>query len=298
MKSGKNTIYSVLGIILSLFFMGYAIYNLIHDSAFFFKGETVDMNKSIIAGEELTTDTYMTLTTNSVLGNYAETKHMYGFIPLGKDEHYIILLDDNTFISVTVKGKKTIDRLEKIADETWASEDYYADTSLTLVGRTHNFSGGEIFGYYRDAFTELGIDMNASDSPVRYISLDATENRGAQWRFVILSFVMGGFIIFASLSTLGVIHLPQKTSATPGVAANAANTVIDSNAELDNMMNADPFADNSSNSSYADPFTDDSSSSEKDDTMDSFRTGYEDMMNEKNEKSDDTTSGSGLKLKL
>lgn len=340
MKTGKSILYGVFCTILGIVIWIYGIYNLVHYADFYFKGETFDLNQAIANGEEFPHNTYVSFTTNSVLGNYAETKHTYGFIPIGKDEHYIVFLDDDTFMSVTVKGSSKVDQLEKITDETWASDDYYANSYITLVGRITSFTGGELYGYYTDAFSQMGLDTSASDSPVRNISLNATESRGNQWLWEILYFIVGGLILVGGLSSLGVLSLGNKAGAA---STAAGGTVVDSYSDTfsgDNGSSAsDPFAYDNSGSSYAsDPFASSSSSSASDpfaydnsgssstsdpfaydnnssstsasdpfsagnDTMDSFKNGYDDMMNnmdntDDNDKNDSSSQGSGLKLKL
>ena len=301
MKTGKSILYGIFCLILGIFCFGYGVYNLIHYAPFFFKGETTDMNQLIANGEDLPLDTYMTFTTNSVLGNYAETKHTYGFIPIGKDEHYIVYLDDNTFMSVTVKGSTRVKQLDKIAEETWSSEDYYANSYITLVGRIKSFSGGEIHGYYMDAFSQMGLDTSASDNPVRHLSLDATETRGSQWLWEILFFVVGGLIAIGGLSSLGILNLGDKTIASP-----AANPI-----DAQSSAFSDPFASDTQSSAYSDPFARDNRSSTSsydydssadDDSRksDPLRTGYDDMMEDinNNDKNNGSSGSSGLKLKL
>lgn len=322
MKTGKSILYGVFCTILGIVIWIYGIYNLVHYADFYFKGETFDLNQAIANGEEFPHNTYVSITTNSVLGNYAETKHTYGFIPIGKDEHYIVFLDDDTFMSVTVKGHSMVDQLEKITNDTWASDDYYADSYITFVGRITDFTGGELYGYYTDAFSQMGLDTSASDSPIRNISLDATESRGNQWLWEILYFLIGGLILVGGLSSLGVLSLGNKAGAD---YTASGGTVVDSYSDTlagDNGSSAsDPFAYDNSGSSYAsDPFAYDNNSSNSatdpfmtadsnfsngdltgDDTMDSFKNGYDDMisnMDNINDNNGSSSQGSGLKLKL
>ena len=286
MKTGKSIFYGIFCTILGIGIFIYGIYNLVHYAGFYFTGKTFDLNHAISNGEELPLDTYVTLTSNSVLGNYAETKHTYGFIPIGKDEHYIVLLDDNTFMSVTVKGKTKIDQLEKIADETWADENYYATSYITLVGRIQNFTGGEIYGYYKDAFSQMGFDLTAADTPIRNLTLEATETRGNQWLWEIGYFLIGALSFFAGLAYLGVLN---KGNAS----ASITTTVTDPNmSAFDTPSYSDPFvADSTGSSSASGPFATDS-------TMDSFKSGYDDMMSDITGDSDDNSTGSGSGLKL
>lgn len=46
--------------------------------------------------------------------------------PWPKKQHYILLLDDDTFISATVKAKKNMEVLVRVMEEIWASSEYCA----------------------------------------------------------------------------------------------------------------------------------------------------------------------------
>ena len=83
---------------------------------------------------------YVEFDVNSVLGNYAETKHTTNGIPTGTDQYFVVWTDDDSFISIKVKNKKDVETLNNIVDETWASDSFYSSTSFHATGKLKNLA--------------------------------------------------------------------------------------------------------------------------------------------------------------
>lgn len=107
------------------------------------------------AWSHVRTDSYL------VLGNFAETKHyINGIIPAGKEQHYAIVLGDDNMdditdakiIVLTVKNKKTIKKLDELANDDNAN---FSD-AIAIEGQIRTLDP-EIEGYYRDALASSGI---------------------------------------------------------------------------------------------------------------------------------------------
>lgn len=88
-------------------------------------GKAKDLNE-IAANVRPQKDDHVRTDSYLVLGNFAETKHyINGIIPAGKEQHYAIVLGDDNMdditdakiIVLTVKNKKTIKKLDELAND-------------------------------------------------------------------------------------------------------------------------------------------------------------------------------------
>lgn len=192
-KKGGAVVCLIFGIIFVLL----AIVCFIGDMDYLLGGKAKDLNE-IAANvcpqkdDHVRTDSYL------VLGNFAETQHrINGIIPAGKEQHYAIVLGDDDMddisdakiIVLTVKNKKTIEKLEELAN------DDYADFSdaIAIEGQIRT-PDPEIEGYYRDALEDSGI----TDYCDYYtVALDATQTRLSGWLLVIGALAVGVICIVA-----------------------------------------------------------------------------------------------------
>lgn len=150
-------------------------------------------NNYELSSDEIRKQTrYATLTVNSSLGSFAVEKHRVNGIPMGEDTFYIAFLEDNTVMGVRVGKQNEVDMLEKITSETYASKDYYSDNTITLEGKIVQLTNTELKKYYDDALISLGIkDNDKSQVKIRYIYIDASQNKGNLWFMTIAFFVIG-----------------------------------------------------------------------------------------------------------
>lgn len=151
-------------------------------------------------------DAYVELYVDGVIGNYAETTHTVNFIPTGKDQHYMLWLSNDEIISLTVKDKKLIAKLDEICDDTWdyiesESEEY--NVKGTTVKGVINTLDPEIEGYYKQWLNETGIAEAGLD--VNYVAIDTTKTRGNSL-FMVLFFLAGGVACVVGL----VISIKKK----------------------------------------------------------------------------------------
>ncbi len=192
-KKGGAVVCLIFGIIFVLL----AIVCFIGDMDYLLGGKAKDLNE-IAANvcpqkdDHVRTDSYL------VLGNFAETQHrINGIIPAGKEQHYAIVLGDDDMddisdakiIVLTVKNKKTIEKLEELAN------DDYADFSdaIAIEGQIRT-PDPEIEGYYRDALEDSGI----TDYCDYYtVALDATQTRLYGWMIVVGALAIGVICIVA-----------------------------------------------------------------------------------------------------
>ena len=163
---------------------------------------------------------------DACLGNYAETQHkINGVIPAGKEEHYIVWLDNNAALSITVKNKKTINKLNSIIDDTWDYLDDVSDTlpsSITIEGQVKTMDS-ELEGYYDDYLEEMGF--TDSGFPIYYVTVDNTDTRATGWLFVGVLLVTGIGCLIGMISIIKAIK--REKAAAEAVqntyAGNDAN---------------------------------------------------------------------------
>lgn len=192
-KKGGAVVCLIFGIIFVLL----AIVCFIGDMDYLLGGKAKDLNE-IAANTRPQKDDHVRTDSYLVLGNFAETRHyINGVIPSGKEQHYAIVLgnDDMDDISeakiivLTVKNKKTIEKLDELAN------DDYADFSdaIAIEGQIRTLDP-EIEGYYRDALEASGI-MDYCDYYT--VALDATQTRLYGWMIVAGALAIGVICIIA-----------------------------------------------------------------------------------------------------
>ena len=181
---------------------------------------------------------------DACLGNYAETQHkINGIIPAGKEEHYIVWLDNDAALSITVKNKKTINKLNSIIDDTWDYLDGVSDTlpsSITIEGQVSTMDS-ELEGYYDDYLEEMGF--TDSGFPIYYVTVDNTDTRATGW------IIVGVLLVIGIGCLIGMISIIKAIKREKAAAENVQNTYAG------NMgNNANVFGNNSAynNGAYGD----------------------------------------------
>ena len=168
-------------------------------------------------------DTYVSIGVDAVVECYAETKHtINGFIPAGTDTHYLLWLDDGSFISLQAKGKKDIEKLNSIMNQTQKyifgnADDLPAKYELNGVITTMD---REIEDYYRQALSSWDID--SSVGKIYYVQIDETQGKLGAWLMV------GFLVIIEIIIIIGFIGAvqdkKQEKLAAKAVAMNAPIT--------------------------------------------------------------------------
>ena len=169
---------------------------------------------------------------DACLGNYAETQHkINGIIPAGKEEHYIVWLDNNAALSITVKNKKTINKLNSIIDDTWDYLDGVSDThpsSITIEGQVSTMDS-ELEGYYDDYLEEMGF--TDSGFPIYYVTVDNTDTRATGWLIIGVLLVIGIGCLIGMISTIKAIKREKAA------AESVQNTYAGNNANVFGNIN-------------------------------------------------------------
>ena len=218
-KKGGAVVCLVVGIIFVLL----AGILFIGDMDYLLGGKAKDLNE-IAANVCPQKDDHMRTDTYLVLGNFAETQHkINGVIPAGKEQHYIIMLGDDSMmdtgdaseaklIAVTVKNKKMIEKLDELAADDYAA---FSD-GVALEGQIRTMDP-EIAGYYRDAIQSVGLD---SYCDYYTVTLDLTETRTSGWLLIIGALAIGVLCIIAFAKINKQIKNEKNlayTNATPAM---------------------------------------------------------------------------------
>ena len=165
---------------------------------------------------------YVSVGIDAVVDCYAETKHrINGIIPAGTDMHYVLWLDDGSFISLMVNGKKNIEKLDKIMSETQR----YVNGNTDTLPAKYQLSGvistmdSEIEGYYRQDIQYWGI--NESGYPIYYVQIDETQSKLSAW------LMMGFFALIEVICVIALINaIKEKKQEKLAAKAAAMNAPI------------------------------------------------------------------------
>ena len=201
-KQQKRT--QILCFVLAGFFIALAALLVVMDWNYMIKGETKDLTTEIANGNAPVKGDYVSLNVSYVLGNYAETKHKRYFITTGTDQHYAVLLRgaDQTMcvMSVKLKDKTDIERLESMVDPTWnfisGQTDVMPMDTITLTGCVSTMDS-QIKGFYKEALSGAGVDT-ADGVTIYELTLDATETRLSKFLIVFGLLAIGGLSILAA----------------------------------------------------------------------------------------------------
>ena len=169
-------------------------------------GKTVNLNETSAAGQAPQKGDYATFNVRFVLGNYAETKHtINGFIPAGTEQHYVIILDDGSLMSLTLKNKSDIEKLEAMVDPTWnylTGEGEYPLQVIEMTGQIKS-SNSEIRGYFNDALRKVGATTDIFPHIYDDLTLDATDSR-------LHYFIIVGVILLLAAGCIVLVFVSKK----------------------------------------------------------------------------------------
>ncbi|MBR3834680.1 MAG: hypothetical protein IKJ73_10190 [Lachnospiraceae bacterium] len=184
--------------------------------------EPVDLMEHIADEGEPVKGTYVSLGVDGVVDCYAETKHrINGIIPIGTDRHYLLWLDDGSFISLQAKGKKDIEKLNSIMNETQR----YINGNADVLPPKYEITGvistmdSEISGYYRQDLSYWGIDSTVGK--IYYVQIDETQGKLSSW------LMMGLFVLIEIICIIALIkEINEKKQAKLAAKAATMNAPI------------------------------------------------------------------------
>ncbi len=214
------------------------------NGSYMFKGETVSLNWGNTEEAPVPQKgDHATFYARLVLGNYAETKHtINGFIPAGTEQHYIILLDDFSVLSVTAKNSSVLEQLDRMTEATWNYSDTgdtsYLTESIELTGSLKSMNS-EIQGYYHTSLQKVGI--TEAEYTIYNLTLDVTNTRFSYFvtaGLIFLVVVICVLIILSNRKKMKELHNIQDIARQ-----NAKDPALN------------PFLQNGSNDATPNPFS-------------------------------------------
>lgn len=192
-----------------------------------------DMNQVLASGNIKEGD-FVKINVDRTFGSYAERKHtINGIIPFGKDTYYVVWLNDDSIISLSVKNKKQVKKLETIVNQTASYLYGYGNLneSITLVGEVKALKSDES-KLYRDAIRMLGSEgIDFENRDIHYYNIDCTSNRKTAILYPVVFIIIGIFCIFCA-----VINF-KYAGQQPTYTASEASSVLN-NMTAGNYMNA------------------------------------------------------------
>ena len=176
----------------------------VHDREFLLTGNTVDLNEILQSGGEAPRDKYVTYAMTTPLGNYAESKTTYAFIPMPflTAQLYGFIGEDGNLMSIKVRDKKLIQELDAQLDAFYSDEEAQSAPAVTVTGCVNTIKP-ELRGYYEDYMWSMGMkEEDIQNHPISYICIDTTKTRAGQAIFYTLAIVLGIFMIVSGIKGL------------------------------------------------------------------------------------------------
>ena len=234
----KNTLNKIIMIIFGVFMLFGALMPFISHGSYMFGGKPKQINE-ILFEEGLPSwnssvfynykDKFVSTDIDAVVDIYAETNRTYNFIPVGKENHYIVWLDDGSMMSLAISGKDK--EIETIINSTWdyldEKSDHLTDKPLHVEGVIKSLSG-DVQKYYDEALKYYGIDESVA--PIHYYEIDATESRLLNWVTSIIMLAIGSLLLYAALAK-------PKTTISNKLENNENIETNDSIDEIENNLN-------------------------------------------------------------
>ena len=188
-------------VILGLALAGMGILTLIGEGDYLFGGKTQgEVNEIVLSGDKDISDyldDYVSIDVYGTLEIFAETKHTVNAIPTGTDYHYLVWLDDDSFMAVSVPKKREAE-FEAQANEVWAFingdlEEFPYEKPIQVEGKLERLTG-ELDQYYNECLQEIGV--TEGEYEVRHYIVNGAESRGMTILTTILTTLVGLFFLF------------------------------------------------------------------------------------------------------
>ena len=221
-KRMKQKKQSVLGGVLTLVISVLIGVFLISSEGDYMFGEAKDFYEMLEDEGEPVKGEYVTLNVDAVVDWYAETQHkINGIIPAGSEQHCLVWLDNDAFISLTVKGKENIAKIDDLIDDTYAFLSYetdYLPSGVTFEGRLTNV-GSEVSQYYNDVLRLWEIDTTEG-MEIYYLTIDTTQTKGVL--FIVLALV----VVFALAGVVMIVTAVKSKKEAKAFASQAPSTGV------------------------------------------------------------------------
>ena len=217
---------SKISLIVAFAFFAFAsIFWIIFYGKYMITGTHKNIDQLLSDGELHTSNEYIAAQVYAVVDCYAETTHRRRYLPTRHDYHYILWLNNGSFISLSVSGKSRKAELDRLCDETWSyvnKESTVLTTNPILLEGKLTSLTPKIESYYQSYLEMYGI--TESGNPIYYMELDCTKTRGTLWLYQISFLIMTavtGFLAFTKYAYL--LGKNTNTSDTSGMSRREKN---------------------------------------------------------------------------
>ena len=171
-KSNRGT--KIMMTIFGVFLLFIASIPFISYGSYMFGGKPKELNDILFDNQSDISNynnKFVSADIDRILDIYAETSHSYGFIPVGKENHYILWVGNGSLMSLAISGKK--EEIESIINATWdylnEESEYLTDKPLHVEGVITSLSG-DVRKYYDEVLDYYEIDSSVVD--VQYYEID------------------------------------------------------------------------------------------------------------------------------
>jgi len=225
--SNKTKGPSLATLIVPVMFLAFGIISLILYSDLIFGTKVTNINKLLQQGTVgANVDSFVEMDIDAVLDNFAETSHKRNGFTVGKDQHFLVWLDDDSMIAVSVKSKSDVKAMEDIMEKTWdyldEKADDFTDTPLHLKGKLQKM-GTEMKGYYQKSLDYFGL--TSADRDIHYYVVDCTDSQ-------LLAILVTAFFF--------VVAIPMLVSFISG-RAKAKRAALEAEVEADMGYTYQPY---------------------------------------------------------
>lgn len=173
----------------------YGLYTTITNAPYIFLGKTFDLNKIVFAGSiDEYERQFVSMDIDVIIDVYAETKHKQNGVTTVTEEHYIVCLYDDSFISLSTD--KNFSEFHRVIEQTYdflsEKTQYLTDQTVYVEGRLKPLKG-ELSGYYQEVLNEWGLSI--MNDNVHLYTVDTTESR-LSLLFKTVGSLIAGLLLF------------------------------------------------------------------------------------------------------
>ena len=188
----------------------FAIFGIVADVIFVphLLKKTVEAEEVIMDGDMPKNGDYVTIKVDTVIDPYIETTNTKNGVKTSANQGYMVLLDDNTVLSLTF-SEKNLDKINKLCDEFWDYYDGKTDdypSKVTFSGKFRKLPSDNR-SYYDNALKDYGL-TEANGFNVIYYDINTMSSRTTDLIIVII----GNIIILVCVI---VIIVTAKKNQNP-----------------------------------------------------------------------------------
>lgn len=172
MKNGKKLLVLSLVLLIMIGTCTFFLRNLLF-------GDVAGTYEQAVADRDQYKEVWVSYEVVACLGNYAEGSEYYGFIPTGHEYHYLVWMEDGSFMPLSVSKKADREYLDSLTNATY---DYLEKKTSKIEVEPRTFTGTvknletKIKGFYSNALSKMNIKVT-EDHKVYYDLMDCTSSR-------------------------------------------------------------------------------------------------------------------------